>query len=182
MFTLTIDDNLGLALVEPSFAPLYLQIISKQRDYLSQWLAWPPHAHDEAFFLSFVERSLGEYADGKSMVCAMVYQGQVVGNVSFNKINQQLKRVEIGYWLDADYQGKGIVSRSVAKLTEFAFTELAMEKVQISAATGNQPSRNVCERLGFKLEGIITRNENLNGRIVDHAIYGLSRESWQMGS
>lgn len=53
-----------------------------------------------------------------------------------------------------------------------------MEKIQISAATGNQPSRNVCERLGFVLEGIITRAENLNGRVVDHAVYGLGRTSW----
>ncbi len=51
-----------------------------------------------------------------------------------------------------------------------------MEKVEISAAVENQSSRKVCERLQFNLEGIITRSENLNGRIiVDHAIYGLHR-------
>jgi ribosomal-protein-serine acetyltransferase len=53
-----------------------------------------------------------------------------------------------------------------------------MEKVQISAATQNKPSRAVCERLGFSLEGVITRAENLNGPVVDHAIYGLSRDTW----
>jgi len=52
-----------------------------------------------------------------------------------------------------------------------------MQKVQISVAVDNQPSRKVCERLGFSLEGVITRSENLNGRVVDHAIYGLSRKS-----
>lgn len=51
-----------------------------------------------------------------------------------------------------------------------------MEKVEISAAVENAASRAVCERLGCELEGIITRNENLNGRIVDHAIYGLERK------
>ncbi|MFA0502952.1 GNAT family N-acetyltransferase, partial [Vibrio sp. 10N.222.46.A1] len=60
---------------------------------------------------------------------------------------------------------------------DIAFNELDMEKVEISAATGNQSSRKVCERLHFTLEGIITRNENLNGRIIDHAIYGLHRLS-----
>ncbi|MFW1332146.1 GNAT family N-acetyltransferase, partial [Vibrio parahaemolyticus] len=74
-----------------------------------------------------------------------------------------------------EHQGKGLVSKSVSKLIEMAFTELDMQKVEISAAVENQPSRKVCERLGFSLEGIITCSENLNGRVVDHAIYGLSR-------
>lgn len=178
MFTLRIEEGLQLALVSPRFAPRYLEIVRREREYLSQWLAWPPHAEDEEFFLSFIKRSLHDYADGKSLVCAMIYQDTVVGNISFNSINHELGKVEIGYWLSSDYQGKGIVSKSVAKLMEMAFIELGMSKVQISAAVENQASRNVCERLGFTLEGIITRAENLNGRIVDHAVYGLSRTAW----
>ncbi|MFX3824761.1 GNAT family N-acetyltransferase, partial [Streptococcus suis] len=61
---------------------------------------------------------------------------------------------------------------------EMAFRELNMQKVEISAAVDNAPSRNVCKRLGFNLEGIITCAENLNGRVVDHAVYGLSRSHW----
>ncbi len=176
MFTLEVNKHLKLALVEPKFAPLYLDIVTRQRDYLSQWLAWPPHAKDEAFFLSFIKRSLIDYADGKSLVCAMLYNDELVGNISFNSINHDLKKVTIGYWLNSDYQGKGIVSQSVSKLVELAFSQLDMKKVEISAAVDNHPSRNVCERLGFELEGVITRAENLNGRIVDHAIYGLKFE------
>lgn len=178
MFTLKVDEELELALIEPKLAPLYLNIVSKEREYLSEWLAWPLHAENEEFFLSFIKRSLHDYADGKSLVCGMFYQEQLVGNISFNSINRKVQKVEIGYWLSSEYQGKGIVSKSVTKLIELAFTELDMKKVQISAAVNNQSSRNVCERLGFNLEGILTRSENLNGRVVDHAVYGLSLEMW----
>lgn len=108
----------------------------------------------------------------------MLYKDKLVGNISFNSINNELKKVEIGYWLSAEYQGNGIVTKSVSKLIEMAFTELNILKIQISVAVENQPSRKVCERLGFNLEGIITHAENLNGRVVDHAIYGLSRNIW----
>ena len=175
MFTLEVENGLELALVEPKFAPIYLDIVSKQREYLSEWLAWPPHGKDEEFFLSFIKKSLHDYADGKSLVCAMVYQDKVVGTVGFNNIDSGLQKVEIGYWLDKDFQGKGIVSKCVSKLIDYAFTELNMQKIQIAAAVDNLASRNVCERLGLKLEGIITRAENLNGKIVDHAIYGLTK-------
>lgn len=178
MFTLKIENDLELALVEPSFAKSYYDIVGKQRDYLSKWLCWPPDANSEEFFLSFIRKSLHDYADGKSLICAMVFCGQVVGNISFNTISYELKKVEIGYWLSSDHQGKGIVTKSASKLIAYAFNELKMEKVQISAAVENESSRKVCERLGFKLEGIISRSENLNGQIVDHAIYGLNRARW----
>ena len=110
------------------------------------------------------------------MTCAIVYQDNIVGNCSFNSIDHDLKKVTIGYWLSKNQQGKGIVTQVVRKLIQIAFEELGMEKVEISAAVENAASRAVCERLGCELEGIITRNENLNGRIVDHAIYGLERK------
>ncbi|MUJ38133.1 GNAT family N-acetyltransferase [Aliivibrio fischeri] len=179
MFTLKVDNELNLALIEPSFSPKYFDIVSRQRAYLSQWLAWPPHADSEAFFHSFITKSLLDYAEGKSMVCGMIYQGELVGNISFNSINQNLKTAEIGYWLNEDFQGKGIITRCVAKLIELAFNELGLNKIQISAAVGNQSSRAVCERLGMTLEGIITSSENLNGRIIDHAIYGLIKDKHQ---
>ncbi|MDD9173883.1 N-acetyltransferase [Aliivibrio finisterrensis] len=176
MFTVEIDSELKLALIEPSFAKKYFDIVSKEEAYLSQWLAWPPHAKSEDFFLRFVRKSLLDYAEGKGMVCAMIYQGELVGNVSFNTINHQLKMAEIGYWLSESYQGKGIITRAVSKLIEIAFTDLQLEKIQIAAGENNLPSRKVCERLGMTLEGIISNRENLNGRIINHAIYGLSKQ------
>ncbi|WP_432454898.1 GNAT family N-acetyltransferase [Agarivorans sp. QJM3NY_29] len=65
------------------------------------------------------------------------------------------------------------MTRVCKKLIDIAFDELQMHKVEISAATENLASRAVCERLGLKLEGVISNAENLNGRIVDHAIYAL---------
>jgi ribosomal-protein-serine acetyltransferase len=96
----------------------------------------------------------------------MFYEDELVGNISFNTINHDLKKVEIGYWLREQFRGKGIVTRSVSKLIDMAFRELNMQKVQISAAVDNAPSRNVCKRLGFNLEGIITCAENLNGKHI----------------
>ncbi|QIA63003.1 GNAT family N-acetyltransferase [Vibrio astriarenae] len=173
MFVMHVDQDIELALVQPSFAERYLQLLNENLDYLSEWLAWPPHIEGIGDFESFIQQSLHDYADGKSMTCAIVYQHQVVGNISFNTISHTLSRVEIGYWLAEPYRGKGIVTRAVQFLVNYAFNQLNIDKVQISVATGNTASRNVCERLGFELEGIIRCAENLNDRVVDHAVYGV---------
>ena len=175
MFTRKVDEDIQLALVQPSFAVGYVALAKANYKQLEQWLAWPPHSKTEADFMGFVERCLQDYAAGKSMTCGIIYQNQLVGNVSFNTINHALKKVEIGYWLAASAQGNGVITRVCKHLIDMAFDEMDMQKVQVSAAEGNAPSRAVCERLGMTLEGIITHAENLNGRIVNHAVYGLHK-------
>ena len=177
MFSLKVDNEISLALVQPSFAPEIYRVVSAQVEYLSQWLAWPQNAYGEEFFLSFIKSSLQDYAEGKSLTCSVFYQNELVGNISFNAIHRSLKKAEIGYWLSHDWQGKGIMTRAVEKMIALAFEQYGLEKVEIHAAERNQPSRALCERLGFTLEGVITNAENLNGRIVNHAVYGLFKNN-----
>ncbi len=178
MFSYTIDNELELQLVHPSFAPKINALAAAHREYLSQWLAWPPHCTEEKHFAQFIEQSLKDYAERKSMVCSIFYKGELVGNISFNSISKPLQKAEIGYWLAQDKQGLGIMRRAVAAMCKIAFGSLNMEVVKIAAATGNKPSRGVAESLGFRHEGTLSNSENLNGRIVAHEIYALDRKTW----
>lgn len=175
MFSLKIDDEISIALVQESFAVKYAAIVQDQIDYLSQWLAWPVHCNREQDFRLFVQRVLHEYADGKSMTCAIIYNGELVGNCSYNRINYDTQCAEIGYWISKHQQGKGIVTRVVKFLITHAFQQLELEKVQLSAAVENLPSRQVAERAGMTLEGILTNQEKVGDRILDHAIYGIQK-------
>ena len=177
MITRKVSQDIELALVQPSFAVQYVELAKDNYDYLEQWLVWPSFNKTEADFGRFIERSLTEYASGKSMICGVIYQGKLVGTAGFNSINHSLGKAEIGYWLIESVQGLGIMTQVCEHLIDMAFNELDMLKVQLSAAEHNAPSRKVAERLGMSLEGVITRAENLNGRIVDHAIYGLLKNN-----
>ena len=178
MFKAKVDDEINLCMLHPSFAATYVQMVKENYDYLSQWLGWPEKCQTEEDFLDFIRDSLHKYADGRLMYCAIEYQGRIVGNAGFNSINHELKTVEIGYWLAAEYQGKGIMTRTCQYLIEHAFHQMGMEKVQIAAAKENKPSRAVCERLGMNLEGILTRREKVGDRILDHAVYGLHKKAY----
>lgn len=173
MFTFQVDSDLALVLVHERYAERYEMLAKENYEYLSQWLAWPPHCRSAQNFRNFIKGALKDYAEGKSMTCGILFHDELVGNVSFNDIDQDLKTVQVGYWIGQSYQGNGIITRVCQALINMAFTEMGMKKVQISAAVDNHPSRAVCERLGMTLEGVISRAENLNGRIVDHAVYGL---------
>lgn len=180
MFTRTIDDDLELKLVHPSFAPRYLELVTQHQESLAEWLVWPPHGDSKTFFLDFVKRALHEYADGKGVPCAMFYQGALVGNAALTRIQPELKKAEIGYWLASDYQGKGIVTRSVNALMRHAFDDLGLDVIHICAAEQNSRSRAVAERLGMTLEGVISNRENIRGRIVNHAVYAMHKADFSV--
>lgn len=176
MFVMEVDQDIQLSLIEASFSEHYEALAKANYDYLKQWLAWPDFCQSADDFKGFAQKSLHDYADGKSLTCGIFYKGQLVGNISFNDIDHKLKKVSMGYWLSADYQGKGIITRACQHLINYAFTQLNMQKVQISAAKDNLASRAVCERLNMTLEGTITHAEKVGDRILDHAVYGLYQQ------
>jgi ribosomal-protein-serine acetyltransferase len=177
MFKKVIDDEIYLYLVNESFTQRYAELVSENNEYLAEWLAWPYLCKKNEDFKKFFKHSLYDYADGKSMNCAIEYYGEIVGNASFNNIDHNLKVAEIGYWLGQKYQGNGIITRVCKFLMDYAFTGLKLEKIQISVAEHNTSSRAVCERLGLKLEGVITNKEIIAGKILNHAICGIHSQT-----
>ncbi|MDQ0343269.1 RimJ/RimL family protein N-acetyltransferase [Lederbergia wuyishanensis] len=107
-----------------------------------------------------------------------MFKGNIVGVASFNSINWANKTAYIGYWLVEEYQGNGIMTKVARALTDYAFTELKLNKVEIRAAVENKKSRSIPERLGFVNEGCIRNAEWLYDHYVDHVIYGILADEW----
>ena len=177
MFKLTVNTDINLCLLHPLYAPRYLELVTANFEYLHEWLSWPPLNKTEEDFLQFIQDSLHKYANGTDIVCAIEYRGELVGNCGFQDINHTTKSATLGYWLAQNYQGKGIMTQSCQHLINYAFDELKLEKVELRAAEGNKPSRAVAQRLGMKLEGIISNCEKVGDRILSHAIYGIHNKA-----
>ena len=175
LFSVRIDDELELALLVPKYVRQNYDIIAAEQDYLNQWLYWPKDTKTYDDLNKFAVESIKEFADGKSMTCAIVYNGAAVGAGGFNSITPTLKKALIGYWLGSEFQGKGIMTRVVKFLIQYGFDELGLEKIETAHAVGNVPSQKVILAAGFEQEGVIKNAENLHGKIVDHVVYGISK-------
>ncbi len=173
MFRMIVDADLKLVFLEESLAPVLFDLIDANRDYLGEWFPWVEDTRAVSDIQAFTKRSVTGFANGRELVCAIEYQDSIVGIISYNRIRADLKKVEIGYWLAESAQGQGVMSRSCKCLMLHAFENMGMEKVEVHVATKNRPSRELCERLGMTLEGVVGNAEKLSTGIVDHAIYGL---------
>ncbi|WP_100371767.1 GNAT family N-acetyltransferase [Bacillus sp. FJAT-45037] len=178
MFSHQIRDDLALKIVSIQDAEEAFQLVDQNRDYLKRWLSWVDDSKTVEDTKSFILSNLKNYAEQKSLTVSIVYQGKIVGVAGFNSIDRTNKIAYIGYWLASEYQGRGIVTNVAKALTDYAFHELHLNRVEIRAAIGNKKSRSIPERLGYTEEGLIRQAEWLYDHYVDHVIYGILASEW----
>ena len=154
-------------------------LIDNSRSYLKEWLPWLDTSTKVEDTKEFIQGSLRGYVENKSMTAVILYKEEIVGLVSFNSINWSNKTAYIGYWLGQEYQGRGIMTKAVRALTDYAFNQLKLNKVEIRAAVENKKSRYIPERLGFVKEGTIRQAEWLYDHFVDHIVYGMLKDEWE---
>lgn len=77
-----------------------------------------------------------------------------IGSTGLHKINWDVRIFEIGYWCDSRYAGNGYITESTKSLVQFAQDILKANRIEIRCDPLNFKSRNIPEKLGFKLEGI----------------------------
>ncbi|WP_223701645.1 GNAT family N-acetyltransferase [Sutcliffiella deserti] len=178
MFIHKIDEQLSLKLTEEKDAERLFELTDNSRDYLREWLPWLDSTKTVEDTRDFIKGTRQSYAENKAMSTMILYKGGIVGTAGYNTIDWTNKVVYIGYWLDKDYQGNGIMTRVAEALTDYAISELRMNRVDIRAAEENLKSRGIPERLGFTMEGKIRQAEWLYDHYVDHAVYGMLADDW----
>lgn len=68
------------------------------------------------------------------------------------------KSTELGYWLDAECLGKGIMKEAVTVLENELFKK-GMVKIIIKTDTANNNSEKLAISLGYELEGILKKDQ-----------------------
>jgi ribosomal-protein-serine acetyltransferase len=179
MFIHKIDDEVSLKLIDLSDAERVFELTDQSRNYLKKWLPWLDFTKNVDDTKDFIRGCLKGYAKNQSLTTVILFNGAIVGTAGFNSINWSNKTTYIGYWLGEEYQGKGIMTKVAKALTDYAFTHLHLNKVEIRAAVENKKSRSVPERLGFVNEGQIRQAEWLYDHYVDHIVYGVLANEWK---
>lgn len=103
--------------------------------------------------------------------------GEFVASSGLHRINWDIPKFEIGYWIHSHFSGKGYMTEAVTGIIDFAFHKLQANRIEIRCDSRNVKSRAIPERLGFKLEGILENNSvSIDGtELRDTCIYATKR-------
>ncbi len=110
-------------------------------------------------------------------VFAMATAQEAIGSIGLAP-GQDVHRytAELGYWLAEPFWGRGIVTRAVRAMVEYAFQELGLRRVFAEPYATNPASARVLEKAGFTLEGRMRAGAFKDGRVVDQLLYAVVRE------
>ena len=146
--------------------------------HLRPWSPSPPPG-DDPTSLTAVSKSLvryrREWKRGEAyvlLVTKRVLGEPIVGRLSLGGIMRGVfQNAYLGYWIDHEHQGQGLMTEAVQAGIDFAFREARLHRVQAAVMPRNPASVRVLEKAGFRHEGLAQRYLCIAGIWEDHLIF-----------
>lgn len=98
----------------------------------------------------------------------------LAGNVTAKNFDWTVKKCELSYFVDIDFEGKGLISKALEYVIHHCFQTLGIEKTYLRIASENERSKKIANKMGFEWEGTHKRDfKTGNGNIVDVEYFAL---------
>jgi ribosomal-protein-serine acetyltransferase len=178
MFVLPVDPEIELVLAEERHAEEVAALIARNQRRLARWEPWAEHPATVTALRGFIRGCLEGFAAGTQVQTYIRVGGGLVGSCGL-RISLPTRTGEIGYWLDAEHEGRGIASRSARALVTAGFLERGLLRMELRTAVDNVRSRALAERLGFVQEGVQRAAQVFSHRRADMALYSALAREWR---
>ena len=171
-----VSERLSLRAPHPRYAAEMNAAIAESLPELRRWMPW-------AQTLPTLPESRQQQIQAREAFLAredlqlILFQGdRIIGSSGLHRIDWDIPKFEIGYWVRTPDSGRGYATEAVEALERFAFDSLGARRIEIRSATTNWASRAIPERLGYQLEGILrSDSRHADGSLRDTAVYARIR-------
>lgn len=154
---------------EPADADEFIAAMAASRELHEPWAALPTTPDG---FAAYVERARG--AELEAFLVCRRDDGALLGQVNLSQIFLgPLCSAYLGYNAVAAHTGHGYMTEGVALALRYAFGPLGLHRVEANIQPGNERSRALARRLGFRQEGFSPRYLRVAGAWRDHERWAL---------
>ena len=154
---------------------------ARQRNaaWLVRWDATVPPGTDPraTTFRALVRRLRTSARHGTTYPFAVEVDRAFAGQLTINNIVRgSAQFASVGYWLDRDFAGRGVMPRAVAMAIDHCFTGGGLHRIEVCIRPENSNSLRVVEKLGIREVGFAPRFLHIDGEWRDHRIYAITKE------
>ena len=154
------------------------EAVDSSRATMSPWLPWVEQTKTAADSEESARRLCARWLTREDLTLSIRLKstGELLGGTGLHRIDWDVPRFEIGYWLRSSAQGRGYMTETVQLLTHFAFDFLHANRVEIRCDRKNLKCAAVARRLGFVHEATLRSSEvDRSGELRDTFIFALIR-------
>ncbi len=146
---------------------------------VTEYLTWYPHA-SRRFTRDYLEYLEGRYRVGDFFDWAITLResGKMIGTCGFTSFDFENDSGEVGYVLNPDYRGHGIIPEALHAVMRFGFGDLLLNRIEAHYIMGNDASRRVMEKVGMKYEGVRRGAMLIKGAYRDIGTCAVLREEF----
>lgn len=174
-------ERLIIRVPRPGDGPAQNEAVNESLEELKPWMPWahrpvPVDASEEV-----CRRAAAQFAAREDMMLFIWAResGRFLGGTGLHRFDWSVPRFEIGYWMRTSETGKGYVKEAVRALTDFAFTTLQAERMEIHCDARNRPSAVIARRCGYVYEGCIRHSaRDPYGDLWDRMLFSKLRSEW----
>ncbi|MGW6446607.1 GNAT family N-acetyltransferase [Lentzea sp. NPDC055074] len=92
--------------------------------------------------------------DDSAYSFAVLHEGVPVGNVAVSSVERRHLTGWISYWMREEARGRGLATKACVAVSEFAFSELGLFRLELAHRLDNPASCRVAQGAGFAVEGV----------------------------
>ena len=170
--------RLQLLPASTALAKAMLEFEFRNRAHFAPWDPLPGEMFFTEWYWNMRLRQREEdYRDGRGAMFLLVLPDRperVIGMANLsNFVRGLFQACHLGYKLDKDYEGQGLMREALAGVICFAFDELKLHRIMANYQPQNVRSAAVLKHLGFSIEGEAKDYLFLNGAWRDHVLTAL---------
>ncbi|MBL4804695.1 MAG: GNAT family N-acetyltransferase [Alphaproteobacteria bacterium] len=142
---------------------------------------WPDDALTPDLFLRRISRQFYEWQHDRARAFLIfdTHTHALIGGMNINNICRGAAQyASLGFWIDEDCQGQGLMREALALTLKYCFEDLKLHRVHASCLPHNERSKKTLHAAGFKKEGFAEKYLQINGLWEDHVLFGLPKENW----
>lgn len=173
----------GVVALRPPADSDVADIYAAVRESLPELLPWMAWSHPDYRRIEAAEwiRSTGQSWANDTEYSFVIHDpadGSFLGTCGLNGLDRLNRWANLGYWVRTGATRRGIATRAATLIADFGFRQLGLDRIEILAATENEPSQRVATKVGAVREGVLRRRLRVGASSYDAAVFSLIRDDW----
>ena len=145
---------------------------------ITKWMSHTPYPYTKQDALDYINKSLNDKLYNFAIV--LKENNKVIGATQIRSIDLVQGTAHGGIWINEKYHGHGYGTEAWGARIKYAFEVLGLRRLENGFFDGNESSKKMQERFGYKIEGKKRQRYKClsTGQIVDEYITGLLKDEW----